>query len=139
MFHIRLQKENKVNITKYKTTYDKVTAIYKWYTQNTKRFINCESCNSYFVDTIYYLFGDFYARNLCLTTGKYRNNNGKLENHTWSVIYLSGVPYQFDPRMQKYIKPSGMSYFGFGMNSNTSKNIMFSNLGWEAGMREIYL
>lgn len=112
---------NGVNISKYSTTYDKFMAIYKWHTQNAKKFSTCLTCNSNFNDCIYYLFGQPNDPNIWIAAGNYINNSGSRVMHKWSAVYLAGVPYLFDPRMQKYVNPSGTNYFGFGMKSSLAK------------------
>ncbi|MDO5547141.1 MAG: fibronectin type III domain-containing protein [Eubacteriales bacterium] len=111
-----------VNISKYKTTYDKVMAIYRWHTKHAKEFPSCLQCNSNFNDCLYQLFGEpSTKKNLWIAAGNFRNSNGSLVIHKWSTVYLANVPYQFDPRIQRNIRASGSEYFGFTMSSSLYK------------------
>lgn len=120
---------NGVNIAKYSTTYDKVMAIYKWHVAHALEFESCLDCNSHFNDCLYQLFGQPTERNLWIAAGNYINNNGSKAIHKWSALYLAGVPYLFDPRMQKYVSASGTEYFGFSMKSTLFKK-HYEHQGW---------
>ena len=86
-----------VNIAKYKTTYDKVKAIYVWHARNFKKHgWDCVGCNSNFNNCISALFSSSEKRYdgfITLNAGKFRNNDGSKVMHKWSVIYLAGKPY----------------------------------------------
>lgn len=121
---------NGVNISKYKTTYDRVMAIYRWHTKHAKEFASCLQCNANFNDCLYQLFGEpSTKKNLWIAAGGYRNNNGSVVMHKWSTVYLANVPYQFDPRMQRYVSPSGSAYFAFLTSSSLYKKHYIMD-GW---------
>lgn len=114
---------NKVDIKKYKTTYDRMRAIYTWHAKNNTKFVHCLACNSNYNDCIIALYGkkhcyDTYAWIGC---NYFINNNGSKSVHKWSVIYISGVPYIFDPRIQGYGNKNGFDYFGIQTSSSRAK------------------
>lgn len=110
-----------VNIANYRTTYDKVMAIYKWHTAHARSFEDCLDCNGNFNDCLYALFNEPEDRTIWIAGGKYINNSGSRVMHKWSVIYFAGIPSWFDPRMQNYVAPYSTSYFGFSSGSSLAK------------------
>lgn len=125
---IKEMTNNGVDIKKYKTTYDKVMAIYRWHTKNSRKFQDCLACNSSFNTCLIELLDCSEQRNIWIAAGYYRNNSGSKSIHKWSAVYLAGIPYYFDPRMQGYINTSGSSYFGFRKGSSLSKqHYIFEN------------
>ncbi len=119
----------KVDIAKYRTTYDKVMAVYKWHTAHAQEFVHCLACNANFNDCLYAMFGEEYNTQIWIAAGDFKNSNGTRAMHKWSAVYLKGVPYLFDPRMQKYIQPNGTEFFGFGMNSSLYRK-RYAFEGW---------
>ena len=134
---VQSRTNNGVNISKYKTTYDKVMAIYKWHVRHALEFGDCLQCNSNFNDCLFALFGQPADRNLWIAAGNYINNSGSRVMHKWSAIYLAGVPYLFDPRMQNYVSPSGTEYFGFSMVSSLAKK-HYDFQGWYYCTNDMY-
>lgn len=119
-----------VNIAKYKTTYDKVKAIYVWHARNFKKHgWDCVGCNSNFNNCISALFSNSEKRYdgfITLNAGKFRNNDGSKVMHKWSVIYLAGKPYIFDPRLQGYTKNyTANTYFALAKNSRSAKPYIY--------------
>lgn len=114
---------NGVDIKKYKTTYDRMKAIYTWHAKNNTKFVHCLACNANFNECIIALYGknhcyDPYAWIAC---NYFINSNGSKTEHKWSVIYISGVPYIFDPRIQGYGNYKGFDYFGIQTSSKKAK------------------
>lgn len=118
-----------VDIKKYSTTYDRMKAIYNWHSKNnTKYFANCLECNANFNDCIYALFGTNrqYDTWVWLGAGNFKNRNGSVVMHKWSVLYIKGVPYIFDPRLQGYSSnKTGNDYFGVPTSSSLYKRYLF--------------
>lgn len=123
---------NGVDIKKYSTTYDRMKAIYNWHSKNnTKYFANCMECNASFNTCIYYLFGtkNQYDNWVWMAAGNFKNSNGSIVIHKWSVLYIKGVPYIFDPRLQGYASNKvGNDYFGIPSSSSMKKRYLFD--GW---------
>lgn len=123
---------NAVDIKKYSTTYDRMKAIYNWHSKNnTKYFANCLECNASFNTCMYYLFGTNkkYDNWIWLAAGNFKNKNGSTVIHKWSVLYIKGVPYIFDPRLQGYSSnKTGSDYFGVASSSSLKKRYLFD--GW---------
>lgn len=121
-----------VDIKKYNTTYDRIKAIYDWHSKNnTKYFANCMECNMSFNDAISVLYGkkEKYDQHIWLAAGSFKNNNGSVVMHKWSVLYIKGVPYIFDPRLQGYTSnKKGTTYFGVPKSSKLTKKYLFE--GW---------
>lgn len=122
--------ENGVDINKYKTTYDRFKAIYDWHSKhNTDYGWSCVGCNTNFNVCIAALFKDCskkYETFIMLAADNFKNNDGSVVMHKWSVIYLSGVPYIFDPRLQGYTNnKTGTTYFGVTKNSSVGKKYLF--------------
>ncbi len=113
-----------VDVSKYKTTYDRVMAIYKWHAKNnTIKNWQCNNCNSNFNECLYYLFCDTKPADtfLIMYGGYFKNSDGSQAMHKWSVIYLAGCRYYFDPRLQGYLNVNGTQYFGITSSSKTGK------------------
>lgn len=118
-----------VDIKKYSTTYDRMKAIYDWHSKNnTKYFASCMECNMSFNDCLYYLYGanKKYDEFIWLAAGDFKNSNGSLAMHKWPVVYIKGVAYIIDPRMQGYTSnKTGTTYFGVPAGSTTAKKYLF--------------
>lgn len=124
--------ENGVDISKYKTTYDRLKAIYDWHSKNNTNYgWNCVGCNSNFSACVAMLFmnsGKDYDSFIIMEAGKVKNGNGSKVIHKWTVIYLSGVPYIFDPRLQGYTSnKKGTTYFGALKGSSVGKKYLYEN------------
>ena len=107
--------KKKVDIKKYKTTYDRIKAIYKWHAVHGLEFRDCLECNSNFNECLYYLYSGkrTYDGFIWIDAGDFQNRDGSLAMHKWSVLYYSGIPFIFDPRLQSYTKDyDGTLYFG---------------------------
>lgn len=117
-----------VDIKKYKTTYDRMKAIYDWHSKNnTKYFANCMQCNMNFNDCLYYLYGKNkqYDDFVWLAAGNFKNSNGSVVMHKWPVIYFQGVGYIIDPRLQGYTSnKKGTQYFGVPLGSKLGKRYL---------------
>lgn len=126
-----------VDIKKYSTTYDRFKAIYNWHAKHYKDFANCVACNSSFnscIDALY-MGKKKYDSFIWLAAGNFQNNNGSKVIHKWSVIYLAGVKYTFDPRLQGYTgNYTGTTYFGVTDSSKIGKKYLFEN--WYCSWRE---
>ena len=125
--------ENGVDISKYKTTYDRLKAIYDWHSKNnTKYGWTCLQCNSNFSACVAMLFMNSKKQFdwfIYLEAGKVKNSDGSKTEHKWSVIYLSGVPYVFDPRLQGYTSnKTGTTYFGASKSSSVGKKYIYESL-----------
>lgn len=119
--------KNGVDIAKYKTTYDKVKAIYNWHAKHYSEFAHCLACNASFNSCLYALYSSKEkAPDIWIAAGEVKNNDGSKVIHKWSVLYLAGVPYIFDPRLQGYTKNyTGNMYFGVSKGSRISKIYIF--------------
>jgi hypothetical protein len=121
--------EKGVDIKKYKTTYDRIKAIYNWHAKNYNvKFENCVQCNSSFNTCIDALYGSKkkYDNFIWLGAGDFKNNDGSEVMHKWSVLYFSGVKYIFDPRLQGYTgNYTGDLYFGVKPSSQLGKKYLF--------------
>ena len=123
--------KNGVDIKKYSTTYDRVLAIYKWHAKHSSEFAHCLACNASFNDCVYALYGTKkqYDTFIWIAGDNFKNRSGSIVQHKWSVIYLAGVPYIFDPRMQGNTKTyTKTTYFAIPNNSSQSKQYLFD--GW---------
>ncbi len=116
---------NSVDISKYSTTYDRMKAIYDWHSKNnTKYFESCMDCNMSFNECLYYLYGTHkqYDQFIFLAAGEVKNSDGSRVIHKWPVIYIQGVPYIVDPRLQGYTSnKTGTTYFGIPSGSQRAK------------------
>lgn len=114
-----------VDISKYSTTYDRMKAIFDWHSKNnTKYFESCMDCNMSFNECLYYLYGTSkqYDDFIYLAAGEVQNNDGSRVIHKWPVIYIQGVPYIVDPRLQGYTSnKTGTTYFGIPASSSKAK------------------
>lgn len=120
---------NGVDIKKYSNTYDRVRAIFHWHAVHSKEFGSCLNCNANFNDCLFALFGYSSELTLWIAGDTYINNSGSRVMHKWSTVYLQGIPFYFDPRMQGTMDSSGYSYFGFRPNSSLfKKHYVFE--GW---------
>lgn len=123
----------KVDIKKYKTTYDRIRAIYKWHAVHGLEFRDCLACNSNFNMCLYYLYGanKKYDALIWIDAGNFKNRDGSLAIHKWSVLYFSGIPFIFDPRLQSYTKDyNGTLYFGVERGTALQKRYLHD--GWWA-------
>lgn len=123
---------NGVDIAKYKTTYDKFKAIYNWHSKHNTDFgWSCMDCNMNFNSCISALFektNKKFDEYIFLADGDVKNADGSVVMHKWSVIYIGGVAYIFDPRLQGYTsKKTGSDYFGILRGSSKSKMFLFEN------------
>lgn len=126
--YIKQLTDNGVDIKKYKTTYDRFKAIYEWHAVHGLEFEHCLACNSNFNSCIDALFGESrkYDSFIWIAAGEFKNSNGSVSIHKWSVLYFSGVEYIFDPRLQSYTKDyKGTLYFGIPKNSSLKKKYLF--------------
>lgn len=126
--YIKQMTYNGVDIKKYSSTYSRIKAIYNWHAKNyKKRFSNCMECNMSFNSCVAALYNtkkqyDFF---IWLEGDRFKNSNGSVVEHKWSVIYVQGVPYIFDPRMQGYTgNYTGNTYFGVPRNSGIGKRYL---------------
>ena len=124
---------NGVDISKYKTTYERFKAIYNWHSKhNTDNGWSCMGCNMNFNTCIAYLFWNSnktYDEYIHLAAGYVKNANGSKTEHKWPVIYIAGTPYIFDPRLQGYTgNKTGTDYFGIPRSSKKGKMYLFD--GW---------
>lgn len=122
---------NAVDIKKYSTTYDRFRAIYVWHSKNGLKFANCMECNMNFNDCLFCLYQGHkaYDQFIWLAAGSFKNSNGSVVIHKWSVISIQGVPLIFDPRLQSYTKNyTGTDYFGISSSSRIGKKYLFD--GW---------
>lgn len=117
---------NQVDVSKYGSTLARIKAIYSWHAKNSSKFVHCMACNMNFNDCIYYLINDKqYDKWIRLGCDRYRNNSGSVVQHKWSVLFLQGVPYIFDPRMQGNLhQPGGFSHFGVTYGSSVGKHYL---------------
>lgn len=121
--HILEATKNGVDIKKYKTTYDKVKAIYNWHAKHYKDFASCVMCNGNFDFCVSMLFyNNPEAPAITTDTGYVKNSDGTTAGHTWSVIYLGGAKHIFDPRLQGYTHDYiGNLYFGVRSGKGVSR------------------
>lgn len=124
--YIKEYTDGGVDIAKYNTTYDRVKAIYNWHSKNHKKYgWSCVGCNTNFNICLAFLFmdsGKTYDPFINLYAGVFKNSNGTDAEHKWSVIYLAGVPYIVDPRLQGYTsEKTGNTYFFIKKNSAVGK------------------
>ncbi|MCM1284654.1 MAG: fibronectin type III domain-containing protein [Acetobacter sp.] len=122
--------DNGVDIAKYDTTYDRIKAIYNWHSKhNTDYGWSCMDCNMNFNSCLQALMQNSrnkYDKYLFLAAGDVKNADGSVVMHKWSVFYISGVAYIFDPRLQGYTsKKTGTDYFGILRGSQKSKMYLF--------------
>lgn len=127
---IKNMTKNKVDIAKYKTNYEKVKAIYDWHAKNYNKFAHCLACNASFNSCIYALYGGKEkGPDIYIAAGEVKNRDGSKVIHKWSVLYLAGVEYIFDPRLQGYTgNYTGTLYFGIPKSSSMKKMYLFD--GW---------
>ena len=129
---IKKYTHNGVDINKYKTTYDKFRAIYLWHSlHNTDYGWSCYDCNMNFNICLAYLFsnsGKPYDKFIELQEGDFQNNNGSRSMHKWSVIYLAGNAYIFDPRLEGYLNDrKGYIYYGITKGSAVGKKYLYNS------------
>lgn len=120
-----------VDIKKYNTTYERIEALYKWHAVHGLEFSDCLQCNSHFNECLYYLYGEnrSYDSFIWIDAGDFQNRDGSLAIHKWSVLYYSGIPFIFDPRLQSYTKDyNGKLYFGLEKGSTMQKR--YKHDGW---------
>ncbi|MCR5207597.1 MAG: fibronectin type III domain-containing protein [Eubacterium sp.] len=113
-----------VDIKKYNSTYDRIKAIYKWHAVHGLEFEHCLACNSHFNDCLFHLYGDKrkYDKFIWIDAGQFMNRDGSGAIHKWSVLYYSGIPFIFDPRLQSYTKDyDGTLYFGLEKGTSLQK------------------
>ena len=119
---------NGVDIKKYKTTYDRLKAIYNWHAKHYKDFANCLECNGHFGMCVDALYGNSkqYDDFIWISADRFKNNSGSVVMHKWCVIYINGDQRIFDPRMQGYTKDyKGNHYFGITPKSANGKKYLF--------------
>ena len=120
--------ENGVDIKKYKTTYDRMRAIFKWHAKHFKDFANCVECNANFASCVDALYGDKkkFDSFIWLAADSFKNSNGTVVQHKWCVLFVNGVQFIFDPRLQGYTGDfDGTLYFGKTKNSQIGKKYQF--------------
>lgn len=129
---IKKYTNNGVDINKYSSTYDRFKAIYDWHSKHNTDFgWSCLNCNSNFNACIAALFENkkIYEGYIYLACDNFKNNDGSVVMHKWSIIYLSGMPYIFDPRLQGYTgNKTGTMYFGISPNSSVGKHYLFDGM-----------
>ena len=62
-----------------------------------------------------------------LDSGYYKNSDGTNAGHTWCVMYLGGVRYILDPRLEGYAMSydtTGKRYFGITYSSTVGKKFV---------------
>ena len=121
--------DNSVNISKYSSTYDRVKAIYDWHKKHYNDFSSCYACNKNFGDCLSALFDGVkqYDYFIQLDSGYYKNSDGTNAGHTWCVMYLGGVRYILDPRLEGYAMSydtTGKRYFGITYSSTVGKKFV---------------
>lgn len=126
---IKSYTNNGVDINKYNSTYDRFKAIYDWHSKhNTDYGWNCVGCNSNFNVCIAALFKNKKKNDpfIFLGCNNFKNSNGSVVMHKWSIIYFAGVAHIFDPRLQGYTSnKTGTTYFGISPTSATGKKYLF--------------
>lgn len=134
--------DNGVDIKKYNSTYARIKAIYDWHSKHAKEFSSCAACNGNFNSCISSLYKNSkkqYDQFIYLAEGDFKNSNGKKVMHKWPVIYVSGVKYIIDPRMQGYTgNYKGTTYFGVASGSKLGKRYLFDRyyITWNSAERE---
>lgn len=121
---IKALTRNGVDIKKYTTTYTRLREIYRWHAIHAREFESCRACNYSFNACVDALFGDKrkYDDFIWLEADTFRNNDGRRVMHKWSVLYFSGTPYIFDPRMQGNIgQYNGTTYFAIRKGTSAAK------------------
>lgn len=121
--------DNSVNISKYSSTYDRVKAIYDWHKKHYDDFSSCYACNKNFGDCLSALFDGVkkYDYFIQLDSGYYKNSDGTNAGHVWCVMYLGGVRYILDPRLEGYAMSydtTGKRYFGITYSSTVGKKFV---------------
>lgn len=119
-----------VDISKYKTTYERFKAIYDWHSKHNTDFgWSCMDCNMNFNSCIAALFKNSnktFDKYIYLAAGNFKNRDGSEVMHKWSVIYIAGTGYIFDPRLQGYTNnKTGTDYFGILRSSSLGKCFLF--------------
>lgn len=121
---------NGVDIKKYKTTYNRLKAIYGWHAKHYNDFKSCMECNMSFNSCVDSLFGNCrkYDAFIYLAAGDVKNSSSSKTEHMWSVLFFSGKPYIFDPRLQGYTgNYKGSTYFGAPYGSKTAGKYIFKD------------
>ncbi len=122
---------NGVDIKKYKTTYDRLKAIYNWHAKHFKDFADCVDCNNHFNVTVDALYGESrkYDDFIYLAAGNFQNRSGERPIHKWAVYFFAGKELIIDPRMQGYTGNfTGNTYFLVTKKSASGKRFLFD--GW---------
>ncbi len=124
--------KKKVDIKKYDTTYDRLHAIYKWHKKHAQSFASCYYFTINFNKCVDALFGETkkYDNFIWMADGNFQNRSGSRPVHKWPVIYLQGVPYIMDGRIEGYIDSN---CFGLTKGNKTYKRFLFDN--WYASYR----
>ena len=114
-----------VDISKYKDTYTRFKAIYDWHMANARSFASCYYCTISFNKCVDALFGKTkqYDDFIKMADGHFQNRSGSRPIHKWPVIFLAGIPYITDPRIDSYIDES---CFGLPKGNATEKRFLFS-------------
>ncbi len=118
---------NGVDISKYKTNYDKVKAIYNWHAKHYKDFSDCLQCNTNFCNCIYNLYkGNERGPDIRIAAGSVKNSDGTVVIHKWAVLSFADKYLIFDPRLQGYThNNTGDLYFGVPKGTGSGKIYIF--------------
>ena len=125
--------ENGVDIKKYSTTYSRLREIYRWHAVHAKEFDSCLACNTNFNCCVDALYAEKrkYDNFIWIEADSFRNNDGSVVMHKWSVLYFAGTPYIFDPRMQGNVRDyNGTTYFGIYRYSTAAKPFIHDYWMW---------
>ena len=132
--------KNGVDIKKYKTTYDRLKAIYNWHAKHYQDFEHCLACNSNFASCVNALYADKkkYDDFIWISADGFKNRDGSVVMHKWCVLYVNGTHFIFDPRLQGYTgNYKGDLYFGKTKSSSIGKKYVFDYWysHWRAGYK----
>lgn len=122
-----------VDIKKYDTTYKRFRAIYNWHKDHAQDFASCYYFTINQNKCFDALFGETkkYDDFIRMADGNFQNRSGSRPVHKWTVLYLSGLPFVVDARMEGYIDTS---CFGLPKGNKTEKRFLFKQ--WYASLRK---
>ncbi len=121
---LKLTKKD-VDISKYETTYDRLEAIYIWHKDHAQSFASCYYFTINFNKCVDALFGETkkFDNFIWMADGHFQNRSGGRPVHKWPVVFLQGVPYIMDGRMEGYIDTD---CFGLTEGDDTYNRFLFS-------------
>ena len=128
---LKLTKKD-VDISEYETTYDRLEAIYVWHRAHAQSFASCYYFTINFNKCVDALFGETkkFDNFIWMADGHFQNRSGGRPVHKWPVIFLQGVPYIMDGRIEGYIDTN---CFGLTVGDDTYNRFLFSK--WYASYR----